>query len=253
MTQDYKPQFPADESKFAEIVEALLKSPAATIITPATGILTLDALAAENGANKTQNQWISYWNNIRDGRRFASAADYYQSFKQLKAAEETGSSQQKAEAHALAESLREDLKEFWIVTSTRNIYNPPSLEAEIIQHYGNSNPALTRKVKLEVPEWLGVPITEVLKGPKCLSYLQAIFATTDPAETIISTLEYMGGVARNNIKLWTPPVEEDKQGYLCRKKAKEREAFLGIGGGEFRFDGGDHPGNVIGSSRGVRG
>ena len=50
----------------------------------------IDLNPADGESNKTQDQWVGYWNNITDGRVFASMPDYYLAFKHLKKEVEHG-------------------------------------------------------------------------------------------------------------------------------------------------------------------
>ncbi len=204
-------------------------------------VLILDDSAADNGDTKTQNQWIKYWDKINDGRRFASAPDLYQVFKQLKTRGD--------EAKTLADSLKEDFKKSWIVTSTRLIYQPDNYNAKIIHNYGNKNSSLVKEVDIKVPEYLGVLIADKTNDEDCLAYLKALFDTKDDIEEIISVLEYTSDKSREKIKLWTPPLESST--YLTRKQYLERAVRVYYDDGEFLVVGCGLVGYYSGHSRGV--
>ena len=226
------------------------RPPAPSALTNSGGrILTLDDIAAENGATKTQNDWIPYWNAITDGRRFATAADMYTVLKQMKSDTERGIEPQKQHATILLASLRKDWEQSWQVMGTRIIYEKTGSNAKILHDYGRPGVAPSR-VSLEVPEWLGVPILEVLSDRRGLPYLQAFFGTTDSAETIVATLEYAGGKPKSEIKIWTPPLKHDT--YAMRKDFPEWAAGFDLGSDGFRVDGDGRVGDDGGRSRGVR-
>ena len=204
-------------------------------------VLILDDSAADSRNSRTQNQWIEYWNNINDERRFASAPDLYQFFKQLRTKGD--------EAKTLVDSLREDFKESWIMTSTRLIYQPNNYNAKIIHNYGNKNPALIKEMDIKVPEYLGVLIADKTNDEDCLTYLKALFDTKDDIEEIISVLEYISDKSRKKIKLWTPPLENNT--YYIRKQHPERAVWLCFYDDEFHVNGNSHVGINLGRSRGV--
>ena len=202
-------------------------------------VLILDDSAADNGNTKTQNQWIEYWNN--DGRRFASAPDLYQVFKQLRT--------KGNEARTMVDSLREDFNKIWIVTSTRLIYQPDNYNAKIIHNYGNKNSSLVKEVDIKVLEYLGVLIADKTNDEDCLAYLKALFDTKDDTEEIISVLEYISDKSREKIKLWTPPLKSST--YLTRKEHPERVVWLFYLDDEFHVGGLIRVDNYVGLSRGV--
>src|SRR3989338_1746132 len=145
----------------------------------------IDALPAEDGAYKTQDQWIQYFNALKDGRVFASMPDYYQFFKQLKNSIENGD---KDVSQAVIQSLRRDFKNRWIDSSTRiqNGINPAnSLEGKIIHNYGCKDTSLVNEEIKEIPIYSSAGIAEVVQEQKGLEYLRAYFGTNDSAETII--------------------------------------------------------------------
>lgn len=208
--------------------------------------LVLDAEPADGGSLRTQNEWIQYWSAVKDGRRFASAADMYIVFKQLKAISETGTPQQREHAAVVLTSLRNDWENGKQITSTRIIYSPAAWTARIIQNYDPTD--LQSDVSLEIPEWPSVSIPEVLQDRRGLPYLRAYFGTRDSAEEIAATLEYVGGKPRKQIQIWTPPMD-------WRTEARmERAARFGLWSDGFYVEGGiDH---VVfgygGRSRGIR-
>ena len=71
---------------------------------------------------KTQKDWVEYFNN--KGEKMISAPDIYKAAKQ--------------ESKGIINSLRKDFNDYWLITSTRIIYNKKNLKAEII-HDADSN------------------------------------------------------------------------------------------------------------------
>ena len=202
-------------------------------------LLTLDGFSADNGSYKTQEQWIEYWGNIADGRRFASAADYYNIFKQLK----------DADNKTVIDSLRKDFNERWIVTGTRIKYQPDSLNAKIIHNYGSKDESLITETELEIPEYLGVGINGKINDELAKNYLKSLFSTDDDMGEIVSVLEYISDKPKEKIKLWTPPLESNQ--YTTRKKASERAVFFSSDVGGFHVSGDYHVDDISGRSRGV--
>ncbi|HLC80827.1 MAG TPA: hypothetical protein VJG31_03575 [Candidatus Nanoarchaeia archaeon] len=212
--------------------------------------LILDSAPAENGEFKTQNDWIAYWNNIRDGRRFASLADYYQVFRQLDNALRTGSSAERTAANQSIVSLRKDLREKWLLTSTRIIYQPNSLEARLIHGFGAGNPHQTSERNLTVPLCWDTPITEVYSTAEGLAYLRSLLSTDETGPVIAERLSAVSGYQPQNIKIWTPALQVN--GYLTRSQLPERAVWLGAGDRRFRLSACGHPAGSHSRSRGVR-
>ena len=84
---------------------------------------------------KNQKDWVAYFNN--KGEKMISAPDIY-----------------KAAKKEIIESLKEDFKEDWEVTSTRIIYNKKNLNAEII-HDVDSKIVRPKKYQVKIPEFNG--------------------------------------------------------------------------------------------------
>ncbi len=240
----YKKWF--DKYSLDELAKAPVKTASPVVFRQ---LLTLDPASAENGAVKNQEQWIAYWNSITDGRRFASMADYYQIFKQLTDALKNGSPAEKASAKQSIASLRKDFKKNYLITSTRIVYQPYSLEARIIHGYGASNPQLTSERVLQVPVYWVTPITEVYDAHKCLTYLQALLNTDESDQAIIERLSVINGCQPQKIKLWTPLLQSSH--WLTRSQFADRVVQLSFYGGFCLFADGD-PADDGGRSYGVR-
>ena len=241
-------------------IETSLKNPSekdaqhgdynADIQSRSSKILILDSVPAENGAVKNQNDWIAYWNSITDGRRFASIADYYQVFRQLSDALKTGSDAEKAAANQSIDSLRKDLRESWLVTSTRIIYQPDSLEARLIHGFGAGNLQQTSGRDLTVPLYWNTPITEVYSTAEGLAYLRSLLSTDETGPAIVERLSAVSGYQPQNIRVWTPSLQDT--GYLTRSQLPERAVRLGTVNLGFHLYAGVRPAGGRDRSRGVR-
>jgi hypothetical protein len=198
------------EEELAQELEELLKAPADPPAPKLDAKLigVIDAVPADNGSKKTPEEWIkNYWPSIRDGGVMASMEDYYAHFKQMKHDFEHGNAQQKALVKTLLTSYQDDFdwtgKNNCLISGTRVSYNATNLDAIIIQHYGCNQPNLITENRLTIPFYLDAVIANVTKEGAGLKYLQTLFATTDTAENIISTLEFISGKARDKIKVRT--------------------------------------------------
>ncbi len=242
----YKEWF--DKYSLDELAKAPVK-PASPVVF--RQLLTLDPASAENGAVKNQEQWIAYWNNITDGRRFASLADYYQVFRQLTDALRNGSSVEKVSAEQSLASLRKDFQESYLLTSTRISYQPNSLEARLIHGYGASNHQLTSEKVLQVPEYWKTPIASVYALNENLIYLQALLNTDESGQTIVERLSVISDYQPYEIILWTPPLQGDSW-HNPRNLFASRAVELHSDSAGFHLNASGHPVGVRGRSRGVR-
>ena len=216
-----------------------------------TILSSIDAVAADNGGKKTQDQWFDYWSQIRDGRIMAGMGDLYNHFKKLKHDSERGTAQQKAAVQTALTSLRSDFdwpgKNNWLIAGTRIIYNANNENAKIIQHYHCNKPTLITQHNLVIPVYRDAPIISVVAEPQGLNYLHTLLDTKDDKEALVSTLEFVSSKKRGNIKIWTAAVSGD----YTRQSHPERAAgFSSIVGG-FHV-GGDCNLYLTGCSRGVR-
>ncbi|MFH1637721.1 MAG: hypothetical protein ABIB71_04835 [Candidatus Woesearchaeota archaeon] len=135
----------------------------------------------------TQNNWIPKHNEA--GKVMASVADYYILGK--------------SGDEALLRSVQEDF-ENWVMTSTRIIYSPTSLNAEIIDYYGST---VIEPVKrnILVPDYSsGNFIKDVINTDEGLRFFQGLFLTKDEGEAIMDALEKLGNKNKDNLRIWTP-------------------------------------------------
>ena len=130
---------------------------------------------------------------------------------------------------SLIESLRKDLKESWIISSTRIQYEKDSLEAAII-HYFNSTVIAPNEKKVIIPIYNGTVLDSILPAEHGLAFLQALFNTDDNAEEIKNTLYRLSGKPSNKTKVWTPDQNS-------RKNNPERAAGLYYSDSDLRVSG----------------
>ncbi len=137
--------------------------------------------------SKNQKDWINYFNS--KGEKMISAPDIYRVVNK-----------------EIIESLKEDFKEDWEVTSTRIIYNKKNLQAEII-HDADSKITKPKKYKVKVPILNG----KFEENKETEKYLQALFDTKDNLDKILKTLKKFG--KDKKIRFWTPSQSsrKDKQ------------------------------------------
>ena len=172
--------------------------------------------------SKTQKDWVEYFNN--KGEKMISAPDIYKVAKK--------------ENKAIIESLNQDFKEDWEVTSTRVVYNKKNLNAEII-HDIDSKIAKPKKYKVNVPILNG----NFEENKETEKYLQALFDTKNNLDKILKTLKKFG--KDKKIRLWTPNQHD-------RKKRQVRSVGLCCDGfGRFVVCGVFWFGGSEGFSRGV--
>ena len=209
------------------------------------GDLIIDEQPADNGSHKTHDQWIEYWGNITDGRRFASMPDYLQIARQLQ-------SQDQDKVKNLLESLRSDFNP-WLSLNTRIDCNPDDLNARIIQNYKCRDSSLIREINCKIPVLSGVYLSDVKGDKEVQKYIEAISGISDIEETAsllqyISILQYISNKPIEKIKLWTPDQEN-------RIHYPKMAVFFNFNGGGFHVSGDDRVDNNNGNggrSRGVR-
>ena len=130
---------------------------------------------------KTQKDWVEHFNN--KNIKMISTLDIYRAAKQ--------------ENKTIIESLKEDFKESWEVTSVRIIYNKNNLNAEII-HDADSTIVKPKKYKVKVPVLSG----DFKQDSETENYLQALFDTKDSLDKIIKVLKKFD--KNRELRLWTP-------------------------------------------------
>ncbi len=130
---------------------------------------------------KTQEDWIQYFN--KKAEKMISSPDIYKVGKQ--------------ENKTIIESLKKDFEDDWEVTSTKIIYNPNNLNAEII-HDVDSTIVKSKRYKVKIPILSG----ELKENSETEKYLQALFDTKDKLDKILKVLKKFG--KERELRLWTP-------------------------------------------------
>ncbi len=191
----FKPGYDSEGRRIP--VEPAVEEAKPGIIIPNNHIVTLDDIAAENGAYKTQEQWIGYWDGVKDGRLFASMKDMYAAFGQMRQSPE--------QYRMLLASLRDAFDKIWAVTSTRIRYRAGSTQAEIIHHYGSYRH--NQNIHLEIPVYRRTKISDVLNSEGGLAYLKALFGTEQEKKDIADTLKFVSRKEKGEIFVWTPDLD----------------------------------------------
>ena len=183
---------------------------------------------ADNGAYRTQDQWINFFN--KQGSPMISAADVYRAGKSA--------------PDEVLNSLRKGFDESLLVTSTRISYSGDDLSGRITQNYGSNvvNPSQTNV--LVIPVYNGIPLARTLQNEDGVSYLQSLLNTNDDSKTIAGTLENISGRSADKIVLWTP--DQDS-----RKRYSERAVRFYDIGNMFRVGGSLIFVDLIGHSHGM--
>ena len=146
-------------------------------------------LPRPDNEHRTQEQWIEYFNSEKKG--MISIPNIFQLVKENNT--ET------------IESLRKDFKDYWLVTSTRIVYNENNLSATII-HNADSTVTKQTEIKVkEIPVCRPTYIKELLETDAGLSYIRALIDDTKATkEQIINFFVALSGKKDKNIRLWTP-------------------------------------------------
>ncbi len=174
----------------------------------------------------TQVDFIRKFNDI--GRIMISAPDLYGAGK--------------SEDSEILKSLQKDLKESWIVTSTR-IHYEDGLEGTIT-HYFGSDVISPHEKRVVIPYYDGKNLGDVLGDEQGLKYLQTLFNTDDNSDNIKKTLKKLSNKATSKTRIWTPD-----QG--SRKSISDRAVRLCYSADGFLVNGYSLVDNSNGHSRGV--
>ena len=183
-----------------------------------------------DGEHRTQEQAITFHNERKEC--MLSMPNVFQIVKE-----------NNAEA---IESLRKDFKDYWLVTSTRIIYDKSNLSAKIV-HNADGNVVKQTEINVkEVPVCRPTYIRELIETEEGLNYLRALLDDTKATrEQIISFFIKLSGKEVKNIRFWTPDQSS-------RKSKQVRSVGLDFFG-FVRFDvyGGVWFDDDVGLSRGV--
>ncbi|KKL08343.1 hypothetical protein LCGC14_2576830, partial [marine sediment metagenome] len=112
------------------------------------------------------------------------------------------------------ESLRKDFDDYWLVTSTRIVYNKDNLSAKIIH---NADSKIVKQTEInvkEVPVCRPTYIKELLETDAGLNYIRALIDNKKATkEDIINFFVTLSGKKEKNIRFWTP--------YQSSRKSKQ--------------------------------
>ena len=180
---------------------------------------------------KNQEDWIKHFNH--KGEKMISSPDIYKTAKKGN--------------KTIIESLKKDFKDYWLVTSTRIIYNKDNTMSEII-HNVDSNIVKPKKYKVKIPIFNG----DFKQDSTTEKYLQTLFDTKDNIDKIIKVLKKFG--KDRELKIWTPDQDSRK-----RKQVRSVELFFNVFGGFgvgccdwFGYDGGFSRGVVVDSAKQIK-
>tara|TARA_B100000315_G_C14498797_1_gene551321 strand:+ start:244 stop:1122 length:879 start_codon:yes stop_codon:yes gene_type:complete len=165
----------------------------------------VDRELAENGARKTQDQWIETGNE--QGKIVMCASHFYQVGK--------------SGDEGLIQSIQKYRNYF--VLGDRFIYNPDDLKGKMISPYGSTVITPVEK-KLIIPVYFGVVLDEVLGAEQGLKFQQAFWDTQDGPEKMKNNLKRISGKDSNQSYVWTPNQEN-------RKNYPERAARVVVSSG----------------------
>ena len=187
-------------------------------------------LPRPDNKHRTQEEWINFFNTEKEP--MISIPNIFQLVKENNT--ET------------IESLRKDFKDYWLVTSTRIIYNKDNLSAKII-HNADSNVVKQKEIYIkEIPICRSTYIKELLETDAGLNYIRTLLDDTKiTKEQIIDFFVKLSGKKEKNIRLWTP-------NQSSRKDKQVRSVDFGFYGFDrFSVDGGYWFDGNGGLSRGV--
>lgn len=172
---------------------------------------------------KTQKDWIPYFNDKK--LKMISAPDIYTVFKEGK-------------DKKLMESLREDMLQSIIVTSTRVKFDNETLKAKIIHDFG-SIVVSQKEIEVEIPGYSGYPD----KDEKLEKFFQVLYDTQDQLSDILAVLKSVDP----SKKLWNYTPSQ-----LSRRNTPERAVWLCFVDDDFIVYCNNWIDDLSGGSRGVR-
>jgi hypothetical protein len=175
-------------------------------------------LPEDSRTYKTADDWTKYWKEDKTGRVMASAADYYNLFKQLKQDLKKGPAK-KIRAESMIEILRSEFKEQTIRVNTK-LKDYKNVES-VIHHYECNRPELIKEKYVEIPYYNGAKLAEVLDTPEGLQFIHAYFNTEDDPKTIMQVMKFISVTEERNILIST----ETK---LDRQKSFESQGSMDL-------------------------
>lgn len=188
----------------------------------------VDPQIADDSAYRTQDQWISFFNEQR--KRMISAPNIYGVGKS-------------APDNVLG-SLMSDFDKSWVVSSTRISYSSDDLSGRITHNYESTVIEPDHTDIAVIPVYSGMSLELALQSERGVTYLQNLFATADDPVTISDILECFSRRKASEIVLWTPD-------QTSRKRHSERAIGFGNCDGGFHIIGSYQLGYIGGYSRGI--
>ena len=190
----------------------------------------IKVLPRPDNEKRTQEEWAEYFNSEK--KRMISLSDIFLLVKE-----------NNIEA---IESLRKDFKDYWLVTSTRIIYNPNNLSAKII-HNADSSIVKQKEINLkEIPVCEPTYLKELLETDTGLKYIRALVDNTKATkEQVIKFFVALSGKKEKDIRFWTPDQNSRES-----KQVRSVDLIFGVFD-RFDVDGGDWFVIIRGLSRGV--
>ncbi len=183
-----------------------------------------------DGEHRTQEQAIAFHNERKE--RMLSMPNIFQLVNENNT--------------EVIESLRKDFKDYWLVTSTRIVYNKDNLSAKII-HNADSNVVKQTEINVkEVPVCKPTYIRELIETEEGLNYIRALLDDTKATrEQIISFFIKLSGKEVKNIRFWTPDQSSRKSKQI---RSVELVFYVFVGFNVYGYDWFDGNGGL---SRGV--
>ncbi|MEW6533984.1 MAG: hypothetical protein AB1454_00010 [Candidatus Auribacterota bacterium] len=188
-----------------------------------------DVQLAKKGEENTQEQWISYFNNVES--QMLSSAGVYQIAR-------SSSEQFLDRFRATIDSA------FGILTSTRVTYSKNNLSGRIIHNYGsNIIKSIEDFVEL-IPAFDYTSLTKALASREGFQYLQAIFYTNDTPNRIKKVVERLSDMKADDILVRTAsifsdfdnvPEWESRDDLQSRSLAQERAVSFWYSDGAFNI------------------
>jgi len=162
-----------------------------------------------NQENKSRNQKTAIKTLNDEKKVLASAADFYQYFRNLKIWHERGDYQavEKADTHVI------HLRRFnSFITSTRIFYRTESNEAQIVHNYGSDiKKPLARTVV--VPAYSIKSIMGIAESKQSQEhiFIKTLFETKDELHEIANVFSFIYDVSLENINITTPATPDRKK------------------------------------------
>ena len=102
-------------------------------------------------------------------------------------------------------SLRKDFKDYWLVTSTRIVYDAKNLSAKIIHNAGSKFVKQKEISVREIPDYTSAELPDIINTDAGLIYCRALVdEPTATKEHITNFFVALAGKEADRIRFWTP-------------------------------------------------